>query len=126
MIFGIQIENPAGLLCVGAILFVIVMVVLIHWSNRSSAPETGQWSGSNYVDAPTIAGYLVDPDSKLPYIFMTIHALSQQAGRWVVDGKYPYKQDADDTCKVKLVRSGTGFRVYGGKGDYEGKWMPCR
>jgi len=107
------------------ILFVIVMVILVHWSNRNPAPTTGQWRGSEYVDAPTIAGYLVDPDTKLPYIFVTIHALSKHGDRWVIDGKYPYKPEADETCKVKLIRSGTGFRVYNNQ-DHEGKWMPCR
>jgi hypothetical protein len=117
--------HPGAILGLGAIVFLVIIVILVHWSSRQSAPEVGQWQGSEYVDAPTIAGYLVDPDTKLPYIYVTIHALSQYGERWVIDGKYTYKASPDEICKIKLIRSGTGFRVYG-KQDIEGKWLPCR
>lgn len=129
MIFAIRIaEETMGTgfwLFLGLFAFVIFMVLLAHWLKGQPAPTTGQWKGNEYVDAPTIAGYLVDPDTLLPYIFVTIHAINKYGDRWSIDGKYPYKATADELCKIKLIRSGTGFRAYGTQ-DIEGKWLPCR
>lgn len=118
--------HPGAVLGLGAIVFLIVFIVLIHWSKGRSAPEIGVWKGQEYVDAPTIAGYLVDADTNLPYIFVTLHAISKQGDRWVIDGKYPFKPSQDEICKIKLIRSGTGFRVYGKPDIGEGKWLSCR
>ena len=90
--------HPGAVLGLGAILLLIVIVFMR--TNRNPAPQIGHQSNEEYVDAPTIAGYLVDADTRLPYIFVTIHALSRHGDRWVIDGKYTFKPTPDEICKI--------------------------
>lgn len=110
---------PEGLFVFLALPFVVGLILLIQWLLRQSAglPSTG-----------SIAGYLVDPNTTLEHIFVVPWAIVQEygSGPWIVYGKVGYTERASGTSNIKLVRSGTGFRVYGHPELTEGKWLPCR
>ena len=109
---------------VGVAIFLVLVgivgfILLIQWALRQAngAPSTG-----------SVAGYLVDPNTKLQQIFVVPWAIVQEygTGPWIIYGKVGYTERTSGTSKVKLVRSGTGFRVYGHPEVTEGKWLPCR
>lgn len=70
---------------------------------------------------PRIVDYSVDPDSRFLHIFVMPSAISD-----FVIGYMPFTEEAQGISNIKLVRSGTGFRVYDHPTVKEGQWLPCR
>lgn len=85
------------------------------YSNSRTLTATPEKTGSNIVD------YLVDPDSKFLHVFVKPDAISK-----FVIGKMPFTEEAKDDSNIKLVRCGTGFRVYNHPAVKEGQWLSCR
>ena len=76
-------------------------------------------------DSNDIGKYLLDVDSTLPHIFVEAEAILPGTRR-TVDAKATYKVEADERFKIRVVRSGTGFRVFGHPDIPEGAWLSCR
>jgi cytochrome bd-type quinol oxidase subunit 1 len=117
----------------GIVILVLIVGVLVYavWK---AARDSGGWDFLGFGYTPpvpsrgSVADYLVDPDTKLPFVYVVDHAVIQEYGRgpWIVYGKMGYGEKEVGTQKVKLIRSGTGFRVYGHPEVKDGTWLPCR
>ena len=70
----------------------------------------------------TIAGYLVDPNSKVPCIFVSPQAIIENR----ICGGLGYVEQSNKSNAVRLVKSGSGFRVYEHPTIIQGTWLPCR
>lgn len=106
------------ILIIGAMILVVVIL------SRNQG-----WEGGPPVPAAgTLADYLVDPNTKLPHVYVVGWACAQEYGNgpWVVLGHQTYEPKPRGTIKVKLIRSGSGFRVYGHEELKDGTWLPCR
>lgn len=78
--------------------------------------------GFSVISRPKIVDYLIDPDTRLSHIFVMPDALA--TGQ--ITGYMPFTEEAQGISNIKLVRSGTGFRVYNHPTVKEGQWLPCR
>lgn len=71
-----------------------------------------------------VNAYLVDPNTAILEIFVTTGAVDDMNG--VIHGSFSYSETKSEKEFVKLVRSGTGFRIYNHPNLSDGKWMSCR
>jgi len=69
-----------------------------------------------------IREYLVDPNTSLGEVFVDLFIID---GNYI-NGNMKYSETPCHTKFVKLVRSGTGFRVYNHPNMPNGKWLSCR
>jgi len=80
-------------------------------------PVSQPWFGKG----KTIESYLVDANNKLSEIYVAANAASE-----TIQGNRSYSLVGTEAEPVKLVRSGSGFRVYNHPTVQEGKWLSCR
>lgn len=73
-------------------------------------------------DKSTISACSVDPQVKLNEIYVAAQAVTEQK----VVGESTFSESKTDDNSVKLVRSGTGFRIYDHPTLPDGKWLSCR
>lgn len=69
-----------------------------------------------------ISNYLTDPNTKILEIFVAIDAVSDDK----IHGGSSYSEAESEKEPVRLVRSGSGFRVYKHPNISDGKWLSCR
>ena len=74
----------------------------------------------------TITGYLVDPFSTIPFIFVEAQAIAVVDNRSIVRGIFEYSKEKTQLAVIKLIRSGSGFRIYDHPTITQGTWLPCR
>lgn len=70
-----------------------------------------------------VVDFLVDPDFKLLCIFVSSDAIKYDH---FVLGSVTFTETSQNDSHIKLIRSGTGFRVYNHPTVKEGQWLPCR
>jgi len=103
-----------------ACVFVLFLIMAIGLYYLLNEPEYEQ-PESPRISAPKIVDYLVAPESRLSCIFVTPDAVTD-----FVIGKMPFTEEAQGGSNIKLIRSGTGFRVYDHPTVKWGQWLPCR
>lgn len=109
------------------LLFLGMAIALYYLLNDSSpSPKRETWVSLKltpkvFLVQPTIVDHLVDPGAIFLHIFVIPSAISD-----FVIGHMPFTEEAQGISNIKLVRSGTGFRVYGHPTVKEGQWLPCR
>jgi hypothetical protein len=135
-----QVSQIIFVLLLFVIVAMILYLILSTWNYDQSwhrqeekkftpsfTPSTFGYSNARTLTAPpektvsNIVDYLVDPDSKFLHVFVKPDAISQ-----FVIGKMPFTEEAKDDSNIKLVRCGTGFRVYNHPAVKEGQWLSCR
>lgn len=68
-----------------------------------------------------IEKYLVDANTKVTEIFVSTEVIGE-----TIQGNMTYSESATETEPVKLIRSGSGFRVYNHPEVPDSKWLSCR
>lgn len=105
------------------LLFLGMAIFLYYLLNDDTPNPT--WNTTpkreSLILTPRIVDYSVDPDARFLHIFVMPSAISD-----FVIGNMPFTEEAQGISNIKLVRSGTGFRVYNHPTVKEGQWLPCR
>jgi hypothetical protein len=105
------------------LLFLGMAIVLYRLLNDDTPNPTWNTTPNrqSLISTPRIVDHSVDPDARLLHIFVMPSAISD-----FVIGHMPFTEEAQGISNIKLVRSGTGFRVYNHPTVKEGQWLPCR
>lgn len=84
-------------------------------------PESTSRPSSFKFWGKKISDYLVDPNTKIATIFVEPIAADE-----LIHGNMSYSESLTEKQSVRLVRSGTGFRVFNHPNIQDGKWLSCR
>lgn len=98
-----------------------------HWMLDLGKPPKSKALSIKNSNNPRVVDYLIDPDAKLPHVFVPFDAINLSMGtKNKVLGYTHFTEQPQHETDVKLTRSGTGFRVYNHPMIAEGQWLPCR
>lgn len=117
--------SAIGFLCLGTVFVFVFLFMYVLWIATKDVPSffgvPVSPSKTSVIELNTVAGYLVDPNTKLTAIYVAESVVVP-----VLTGSATYSELPDKKNTVKLVRSGTGFLVYGHSNIANGKWLSCR
>ena len=136
MIFAYKLSgDELGFLCFCLVIIVLLFFILIwrlirmsntDFLNTKPLPFQSGTTPTPVSPRPyTVADYLVDPDTTVPYIYVPAIAIIPTPG-YTIHGFARYTETPTEANTIKLVRSGTGFRVYGHDKVPNGTWLSCR
>lgn len=72
---------------------------------------------------PNLVDYLIDPDAKLLCVYVSLDSIKYGNS---ISAKSSFTENVDALSNIKLIRSGTGFRVYNHPTIKDGQWLSCR
>ena len=72
---------------------------------------------------PKVVDYSTDPDAKLSCVYVSPDAILDDKH---ISAHSLFTESADESSSIKLLRSGTGFRVYNHPTIKDGQWLSCR